>query len=140
MPETTLDIYCDGGARGNPGPAAASFVVKKDGHTLTRHSVYLGETTNNVAEYQAVIAALRWLKSTHISSLTRCRFFLDSTLVVSQLKGDFKIKHPRLKMLSTTAQGLIASLGVTLELSAVPRDQNSEADALVNRTLDRYAA
>ena len=107
MIKNNLSIYCDGGARGNPGPAAIAFVVWQDGKIIHRFSRKIGKTTNNVAEYQAAIAALEWLSqqsaiSNKQSLLLRNQpsaisFYLDSLLIVNQLNGIFKIKNSFLK-------------------------------------------
>ena len=86
-----IEAFCDGGARGNPGPAAFGYVIKKDGQIIKSGNGYIGIATNNVAEYTAVIEALTWLESSYPKvSLT---FYLDSKLVASQLLGIYKVKN-----------------------------------------------
>src|SRR3989344_5426246 len=94
-----LSIYTDGGARGNPGPAAIGFVVKNGEDTIAEQAEFIGETTNNTAEYQAVIYALNWIEANQ-KDATTIAFYLDSKLVVNQLLGTFKIKQPHLQALS----------------------------------------
>ena len=90
MTKEKLIIYCDGGARGNPGPAGIGIVVYDDkGEKLLSSGKYIGETTNNQAEYQAVIFALEQIKKFKARDLT---FFLDSELLVNQLNRRYKIK------------------------------------------------
>lgn len=125
-----LKINCDGGARGNPGLAAAAFVVT--GNLQYMCGKYLGETTNNVAEYQAVILALEWLAK----NPEKADFFLDSNLVVNQLNGLFKVKDSKLRELLVKVRELEAKISTPITYSYVPRERNWEADALVNQTLD----
>lgn len=126
-------IYCDGGARGNPGPAACAFVVYDDTkkHIFTGGK-YLGETTNNQAEYSAVIEALKWV--TTQSSIT---FFLDSELVVKQLKGEYKVKDENLKIKKEEIDKLIVNCRLKIKnFIHIPRERNSVADKKVNQILD----
>ncbi|MBI4099796.1 ribonuclease HI family protein [Candidatus Microgenomates bacterium] len=128
-----LIIFCDGGARGNPGPAAGAFVVYNDaGNLREKRGKYLGETTNNVAEYQAVIMALEWL----VQNPAEADFRLDSNLVVNQLNGTFKVKDAKLRELLLKVRELEAKVVLPLTYSYVPREKNMVADALVNQTLD----
>lgn len=132
-------IFCDGGARGNPGPAAIGFVVKdKAGNTLARLHQVIGPATNNVAEYQAVIAALDWLgeNKPRISPSHPITFILDSVLVANQLQGNYKIKEPHLQVLAQKVNLLRRTLPTPLIFTSVPRSFNKEADALVNQALD----
>jgi len=136
-----LNIHCDGGARGNPGPAASAFVVTDtQGLTIYEQGFYLGVSTNNQAEYHAVLYALRWL-SENDAAIRHVNFFLDSQLVVNQLNGLWKIKDPGLKVIHTEIQNQILSLHHSVPktiFSYIPRTQNSRADLLVNQTLDQH--
>ncbi len=142
-----MKINCDGGARGNPGPAAAAFVVWDQAENLQfKRGKYLGKATNNEAEYWAVIEALSWLRENPAEILRQAQddvtvnFFLDSRLVVNQLNGIFKIKEPRLRELLLKVRELEQSVGVAkVSYTDVPREQNVEADLLVNETLDQLA-
>lgn len=135
-----LLIYTDGGARGNPGPAAIGVVVKDgSGKTIKKISKGIGSSTNNVAEYTAVIEALTWLKSNDsLSRLLTCSItlFLDSLLVVNQLNGIFKVKDSKLRELVVAVRQLENLFGVGVRYCHVPREKNKEADALVNQSLD----
>lgn len=129
-----VKVFADGGARGNPGPAAVGAVIyNQQGTVIGRISQAIGEATNNVAEYRAVIAALEWIKA-H-PQIKQADFFLDSTLVVGQLGGQWKIKKPHLQILADQARSLIAGLKVSF--TAVLREKNSLADQLVNQALDK---
>jgi ribonuclease HI len=132
----TVVVYCDGGARGNPGPAAIGAVVL-DGSTdpptrLATVSECIGETTNNVAEYKAAIAGLE--AAAHYRARKVC-VRADSMLVVQQLRGEWKVKQAHLRPLFERARALLASYQV-VDLQHVPRAQNQDADALVNAALD----
>lgn len=134
----TLNIFCDGGARGNPGPAAIGFIVTDDHHHLLHHhGEFIGETTNNVAEYRAVLSALQWLNSHSGNwSLKTINFFLDSVLVVNQLNGLFKIKSASLRELILQIKVLEQQFAFPVNYTAIPREKNFAADRLVNQTLD----
>ncbi len=132
-----LKINCDGGARGNPGPAAAAFVVTTpSGGVIHQAGVYLGRTTNNQAEYAAVWMALNWLAQNRPDA--EADFYLDSQLVVNQLKGNFKVKNPELKQKSTDIKNFIATKKIPVrDWHYVDREKNFLADNLVNQTLDQ---
>ncbi|MBI5452426.1 ribonuclease HI family protein [Candidatus Gottesmanbacteria bacterium] len=136
-----LFIYTDGGARGNPGRAAIGVVVKNEKEELlARLFRKIGEATNNVAEYQAVIAALEWLKENSqinkFSNQQIIQFFLDSALVVNQLNGLFKVKNGDLRNLLVQVRQLEQELGGNISYQLIPREKNWQADALVNKALD----
>lgn len=128
-------IHTDGGARGNPGPAAIGVVIEKDKKIIAEIGKTIGETTNNVAEYTAVIIALTYLKD-HKNAIGAIQFYLDSTLVVNQINGVFKIKQDHLRKLLEQVHALEKEIGESITYSYVPRDQNKEADRLVNSALD----
>ena len=129
-----MKVFTDGGARGNPGPAAIGVVVQDEqGRTVYELGRTIGETTNNVAEYRAVIGALEWIKSQPRPAAVN--FYSDSTLVVNQLQGLWKIKQAHLKPLIDEVRRLAE--GLTVTFTAIPRAQNEAADALVNQALDK---
>jgi ribonuclease HI len=136
-----LYIFCDGGARGNPGPAAIGFVVKdSDNKVLFEQGVYIGKATNNVAEYTAVIKALEWLSSEITNfqfSVFKINFYLDSKLVVNQLNGLFKIKNSSLRDLIIKARQLEREINLPIIYNHVPREKNKRADLLLNQALDK---
>lgn len=132
-------IHTDGGARGNPGPAAVGVSIEENGKEIAGFGKAIGETTNNVAEYTAVIEAMLWLRNNPITQLTNnpiTQFYLDSTLVVNQLNGIFKIKDARLRELFTKVKILEQEVGGGVQYASVPREQNRRADFLVNQALD----
>lgn len=134
-------LYADGGSRGNPGPAAAGAIVRdENGETVVEVSEFLGHTTNNVAEYTAVLRALEKL-SEHLGPDAKNSDVLarmDSMLVVRQMKGEWKLKHPGLKPLAGRV-GELVSLFRSVSFEHVYRDFNKDADRLANEAMDRGA-
>lgn len=138
-----MDIFSDGGARGNPGPAACAFVVLDGGKVVHREAKYLGETTNNVAEYQGVILALSWLcrlPVNHPAPLagrqSPITFYVDSELVANQIKGKYKVKDQKLQELFARVQSLLKKIPLKIIFKNIPRTKNKLADFLVNQILD----
>jgi len=123
----------DGAARGNPGPAAYGVLIRRpDGTTHESLGKYIGRHTNNVAEYYALIAALDYAAA---SGIKRLRVYSDSQLIVNQIKGLYKVKHPDLRPLHERAKKQAASLE-SFTIQYVPREQNRDADELANAALD----
>lgn len=137
MNENVVKVFCDGGSRGNPGPAAAAFVVEVQGKIVYKGAKFLGKATNNVAEYGGVVLALTWLKE-NLTKLTplETSFFLDSELVAKQMAGVFKIKNESLKAFYLQAKEIEKNLGVGIKYFSIPREKNKLADFLVNKSLD----
>jgi ribonuclease HI len=130
-----LVIHTDGGSRGNPGPSAIGVVINApDGKHLESFGEYIGNTTNNQAEYRAVIGAL---KAVTKYEPKRLHFFLDSELVVKQLNGLYRMKNPDLKPLFGEVKALAAPYDVSFE--HVLRIKNHMADLEVNKALDEAA-
>lgn len=128
-----LVIYTDGAARGNPGPAGIGVVIKNDkGEVLHEISSFLGQATNNVAEYNALITALE--KAVTLNA-QQVELFTDSELVVKQIKGEYRVKNEGLKPLYRKAKDLIQQLG-NFTITHVPREKNMEADRLANQGID----
>ncbi len=128
-------LYPDGGARGNPGPAAAGAVLKDPtGAVVQEISKYLGEMTNNQAEYSALILGLLAAKEHQVKAL---QVLADSELMVRQIQGTYKVKHPDLKPLYDQAMTLVKGFA-EFEIEHIRRDKNAEADALVNQALDAH--
>lgn len=130
-------INTDGGSRGNPGPAAIGVVIVDENEKVIHEiSEKIGDTTNNVAEYSAVLAAVEFL--TTLSPLpTTIEFRLDSELVVSQLTGKYKIKDEKLKTLASKINSTLPSLNTKFSFIHVRREFNKRADELVNIALDK---
>lgn len=131
--------YTDGGSRGNPGPAASGVYIQTDsGKELARFGTFLGFQTNNFAEYTAIKEALFWIDKhkktlSHIESI-ECR--MDSQLACRQLLGEYKVRHPHIKVLFDEIVRLQSKIGLPFRFVHVPREQNTLADAEVNRALD----
>jgi ribonuclease HI len=127
-------VHVDGGARGNPGPAAAAAVITdpSDGTVLDEATELLGETTNNVAEYRGLLLGLARASALGADEVD---VYNDSELVAKQVNGEYKVKHAAMKPLHAQA---LAALGgfARWSLRSVPRAQNADADALVNQALD----
>jgi ribonuclease HI len=131
---TTLRLRADGGARGNPGPAAVGVVIEDDqGLRLRTFHRYLGEKTNNQAEYLALIDGLKAIADWKPD---RLEVFLDSKLVVEQVNGAWKVKEPELKELHLQATELLKQFGDRVTVKHVGREENRGADKLVNMALD----
>lgn len=132
-----LSVFCDGGSRGNPGEAAYGFVVYgPNNNKLYEEGKILGIQTNNYAEYTAVIASMKWLlKNTQIKSQI-IHYFLDSKLAVEQLSGNWKVKSESIRELFLCVKSYERKLDTKILYSHVPREQNKEADRMVNLALD----
>ena len=127
-----LTIYTDGGSRGNPGPAATGVVIKKGDETIEAYGEFLGDQTNNFAEYSAVISAL---KKAHALGATEVDLISDSKLVVEQLNGNWKVKEPTIQKLFVKAYNQMQGFK-KIRLKHTLREGNKEADAEVNKILD----
>ncbi|HWA78223.1 MAG TPA: ribonuclease HI family protein [Polyangiaceae bacterium] len=126
-------LWTDGAARGNPGPAGGGAVLKTpDGDLLDEQSQYLGHTTNNVAEYRALLLGLERALSFGVQEL---EVRADSELLIRQLKGEYRVKNPGLQPLHAEAKRLLARFAV-VKLVHVRRELNGEADRLANRGID----
>jgi ribonuclease HI/probable phosphoglycerate mutase len=130
-----VTIYTDGAARGNPGPSAIGVIIKDEtGNIIATVSRRLGATTNNQAEYRAIVAALEKALSIGARQVV---LKSDSELVVKQINGLYKIKNAALRPLYQEAVRLIGSLD-SFSISYIPRSQNAAADALANQALDSF--
>lgn len=128
-----MTAYTDGGARGNPGPAGYGVQVLDDqGAVVAELYEPLGHTTNNVAEYRGLIAALEWAVA-HGAAPLRVR--MDSELIVKQMRGIYKVKHPGLQPLHAQARALVTQVGRVV-FEHVRREDNREADRLSNLAMD----
>ena len=126
-------VHVDGGARGNPGPAAAAAVISTPGgDVLADASERIGTATNNVAEYRALLLGLRTAREL---GATAVEVVNDSELVAKQVNGVYKVKHPGMKPLHAQALQALAAFD-RWSIRSVPRAQNADADALVNQALD----
>jgi ribonuclease HI len=132
----TIVLRTDGASRGNPGHAAAGVVLADaQGNVLVRDAAYLGVLTNNQAEYRALILGLRAAARYNPSSV---RVYMDSELVVRQMRGEYKVKHDLLRQLYEEACAAARALP-HVTFANVPRSQNADADALANAALNEHA-
>jgi probable phosphoglycerate mutase len=134
MPTSSeIVAHVDGGSRGNPGPAAYGVAIETpQGKSVTAFAKFLGETTNNFAEYQGLLAALEYALS---HGYPRLRVLTDSELMARQISGSYKVRSPDLKPLYDKAQAMIARLE-SFSIRHVYREQNREADRLANQAMD----
>ncbi|PIS14882.1 ribonuclease H [Candidatus Shapirobacteria bacterium CG09_land_8_20_14_0_10_39_12] len=130
-----LVIYTDGGSRGNPGPAAIGiYIVDENGLEVLKMGKQIGNSTNNIAEYSAVVEALKWIKVNRPNNIQSLKFFLDSSLVVNQLNGIFKIKNSKLRNLILKIKILEQEINKKISYHHIPRGKNKVADFLVNNS------
>jgi probable phosphoglycerate mutase len=134
---TALILHADGASRGNPGDAAGGAIVTRSdtGQIVAEVGVMCGVATNNVAEYRGMIAGVQAAKKVHSDATIDIR--LDSKLVVEQMSGRWKVKHPDMRQLVSHAWDVIGDTPVTF--TWIPREENATADALANRALDTGA-
>ncbi|MEK7201674.1 MAG: ribonuclease HI family protein [Patescibacteria group bacterium] len=132
-------LYADGGSRGNPGPSGAGALVRdEEGIQVVTVSEYLGSATNNIAEYTALLRALQGLQKllgTAVSGAT-VEARLDSQLVVRQMNGEYKIKHPNIVPLAAEVKEMVRAFK-SVSFTHVYREDNAEADSLANEAMDR---
>lgn len=131
-----LQIFTDGGSRGNPGPAGAGVVIKrKSGEEFKivgEYKKFLGTATNNQAEYEAAILAL---EKAHELGGTELMFYADSKLLVEQLKGNYRVKNPGLAKLFVRVHNLRLNFK-SIKFFHIPRERNTEADKMANKAMD----
>ena len=132
-------IHTDGGSRGNPGPAAIGVVISnKKGEIMKRYSQYLGKATNNEAEYQAVVFALKKIKALfgkRVIKTLEIEINSDSELLVKQLNGEYKVLDQKIQPLFLKIWNERLDFGV-IKFRQIPREKNKEADRLANEALD----
>ncbi len=130
-----ISVHTDGGSKGNPGPSSIGILITSPEGELQRYREDIGVTTNNVAEYTAVIRAydlIKQLIEEKSLDVSRINFYSDSQLIVRQLQGIYKIKNPTMKTLVNQVKERELSLGIPVTYTSIPREENSIADALVN--------
>ena len=130
----SYQIYSDGASRGNPGPSGIGAVILKDSEVVHEIAKYIGTTTNNVAEYEALLAALDYCVRKKLSPV---EILADSQLMIRQLTGHYKVKHPNIIPLYQKAKEYLAHLDVT-GFKHVPREENKHADRLSNQGIDDH--
>lgn len=135
----SINVFTDGGARGNPGPSAIGVYIE-DGNRkkIAGFGKTIGIATNNVAEYKAVIEALAWIiENKKNLAAAKINFFLDSKLVCSQIIGIFKVKNADLRNLLFDVRNMEALINMPIYYKHISREQNTKADTFVNIALDR---
>ncbi len=125
------ELYIDGASRGNPGKAAAGFIICKNGKEIARGGKYLGIKTNNEAEYYALLLGLQKCKELNIKKI---KIFSDSKLIVNQVKGSFKVKDEKLKNIYKKVLNILKNFDY--EIEHIPREKNKIADNIANYKLD----
>lgn len=134
----SITIFTDGGARGNPGPAGSGAVIYDGKKKVAEISKFLGVQTNNFAEYEALLLALEKTKEVFGSPVPHpVSVKMDSELIVRQMKGEYKVKHPVLKEKYTRARLLIAVSFPKITFRHIRREKNKEADKLANDAMDK---
>jgi len=133
-----LTIYTDGGSLNNPGPAASAYLIYRGSFLISSSALAIGEASNNVAEYTALIMALAEAsKLASTMSLRHIHCYADSSLMINQLRGVYKIKHPDMRVLAAKVKSIASSIPATVTYTYVPREKNAAADALVKKALGR---
>lgn len=127
-----LKIFTDGGSKGNPGPASIGIVFYGHEKRIFHHHESIGVATNNEAEYQALIKALKIVKKNYASQTKQIEFYSDSRLMVNQVNGLFKVKQGKIKEYILKIRVLEQEIRTPISYHLVPREQNKEADLLVN--------
>ncbi len=136
-----ITVYTDGGSLNNPGEAATAFLIYKDSKEISSSGKKIGIATNNTAEYKALIFALERLiqlsDSNVLRGVQKISAFSDSELMIRQINGEYKVKHPEIKILYAELQNLKEKLAIPVIHIYTPRENNTAADALVKKTLGR---
>jgi probable phosphoglycerate mutase len=140
--EKYFEVFTDGGSRGNPGPAGAGVVIREcmdqECKNIIEKYKFLGEVTNNQAEYRALLMALEEL--TKLNIVDEINFYLDSKLVVEQVNGNYKMKNPGLMPLFQEVKERLSNLKVKTIFTYIPRERNKLADKLANIAMDEGAS
>lgn len=129
-----VEVFTDGGARGNPGPAAIGVFVMGDKKELAKESKCIGDATNNIAEYSALIESIKIIRGIACQKIV---FKLDSELVVRQIIGQYKVKDEKIKTLYKKVIEGLSDINAPYEILHIRREENKIADSLVNLALDR---
>ncbi|MBI5037098.1 MAG: ribonuclease HI family protein [Candidatus Kerfeldbacteria bacterium] len=135
MTPEVVRLYTDGGARGNPGPAGAGFVLYRGSERVAEGARYLGEATNNQAEYAALIDGMKKVVALGERDVD---VYMDSELIVNQMRRTYRVKDAALGKLFIQAWNIVQTLG-RVTFSHIPREENAEADRLVNQAIDHGA-
>lgn len=131
--KNTVTLNIDGASRGNPGPASLGYVIMRGDKVLEQHGYYIGKKTNNQAEYAALVIGVHQVRG-YIEHTDELLIISDSELLVKQINGDYRVKHPDLQPLFTRAKQLLA--GIDHRVTHVLRAHNTQADLQANKALD----
>lgn len=137
--KTKINIFVDGGSRGNPGQSAVGvYIVNEEDEEICGFGERIGIATNNVAEYKAIIAALSWIceHRERLRGDMQINMHMDSLLIYSQIVGLYKVKNPQLRKLLYGVREKESAINIPINYFHVPREKNREADSLVNLALD----
>jgi len=135
-----INVYTDGGSRGNPGPSGYGLVIYDDNQKiLFQESKYLGVKTNNEAEYSGLIGALNWINNQNSLKISQINFYADSQLMIRQMQKKYKVRSPNLIPIFNQAQDLINLISLPIIFKDIRRDFNQLADQLANEAMDRKA-
>lgn len=130
-------VFTDGGSRGNPGPAALGVYIEQDSKPMVKIGTYLGATTNNVAEYSAIVEGLKWLiENKEKLQAKKIEFYTDSLLAYSQIVGLYKVKNAKIREFIFTIRKFEQELNIPIFYHHIRREKNTIADYLVNHALD----
>jgi ribonuclease HI len=134
-----INVYTDGGSRGNPGISGYGLVIYDDQKSiLYQEGKFLGIKTNNEAEYSGILAALGWIKDHQdLYQISQINFFADSQLMIRQLQGIYKVKAPTLLPLFAQVQQLLLQINLPIKYTDVRREFNKLADELANQAMDK---
>ncbi len=129
-----LIVHTDGGSLNNPGQAAIGFLLHNNSHLLYQHSEAIGIASNNVAEYTALIRALSYIKNNKLCPES-IQIVADSQLMIKQMRGEYKVKHPEIRLLYEQVKQLVEEINCPISYTHVLRERNMQADALVKAAL-----
>lgn len=130
-----LKIFTDGGSINNPGPAAIAFVIYFNNKIVQSYSAKIGTNTNNFAEYSALLMSLKWVKENSADKIDKISVFSDSSLMVNQLNGLFKVKNADIREFIIKIRVLEREINTPIVYNHIPREKNSLADSLVKKAL-----
>lgn len=134
--QKVIEIYIDGASRGNPGPAGVGIYIRyHQGKDLVKKGEFIGETTNNVAEYEGLRRALRWINKNHLSRNCALKVYTDSELLVKQMSGDYRIRSQNLMSLAIETRNLMKKFR-SVEFKMITRKDNKIADKLANKSMN----
>lgn len=136
----TIKVFTDGASKGNPGKSGIGILIANDkNEELLTHSEYIGETTNNVAEYSAFIKSLELVKSLNqAGKIKKIEFFADSELLVKQLNGQYKVRDSKLNLLHAETKSILSGLNIIYTINYIPRTENKIADRLANEAIKNF--